>query len=211
MDEGYRPSMTEDTTPVESQPRAVALSKELSEFLLEFSIGVHRYAMYPPDHPSLVPAAGNVMRKLAGILSDRRTLSIGVAHHQLVIPGLATESKHPVLADLSRRLHEHQLGAVSFGRGTAVGEVEALLDTLAQDSEREGQPLGLLPPEEFPRWAHITLYPVGYEKLELVDEGEGGELEPDGSTELWLGLARAAMGSDGEIDPNLPPASCRGP
>ncbi|MGW8266845.1 MAG: hypothetical protein ACWGSQ_10785, partial [Longimicrobiales bacterium] len=91
--------MSETPATGESQKKTTALSKELSEFLLEFSIGVHRYSMYPPDHPSLGPAAENVIRRLGGILVDRRNLSIGVGPAQLVIEGVATEARHPVLAD----------------------------------------------------------------------------------------------------------------
>jgi hypothetical protein len=58
-------------------------------------------------------------------------LSIGVAHRQLVIEGVLTDSKHPVMSDLARRLHEHQLGAMSFKKGTQAREVEALLQEAA--------------------------------------------------------------------------------
>ncbi len=188
--------MSENQTPGARHQPTATLSRELSEFLLELSIGVHRYSMYPPDHPSLLPAASNIMERLSQVLSGRRRLSIGVGREQLVIDGVATESKHPVLRDLAKRLHEHQLGAVSFQNGAEVGEVEGLLETLAQDPERDVDPLGLLPREEIPSWEHIRLFPVGYDQLELKGDGLATELEPDRATDLWLGLARAALGSE---------------
>jgi len=93
--------------PGDSPSQSAALSRELSELLLELSIGVHRYAMYPPTHPSLLPAAENIIGRLGEIFMERRSLSIGVAQDQLVIEGVATESKHPVLRDLAKRLHGH--------------------------------------------------------------------------------------------------------
>lgn len=179
-----------------------ALSRELSEFLVELSIGVHRYAMYPSNHPSLAPVVENVIGRLAEIFeSGGRSLSIGVARRQLVIEGVATDPKHPVLADLAKRLHEHQLAALSFSRGTQGREVEGLLTTLARDTERDAEPIGLLPPDELPSWEHVRVYPVGYDQLAIRDDSE--EEAGDGSdraTELWLGLAQAAIAGEEPIE-----------
>jgi len=195
-----------ETPPSETgQQKSAALSRELSEFLLELSIGVHRYAMYPETHPSLMPAAENIIGRLAELFMDRRTLSIGVARAQLVIDGVATDSAHPVLSDLARRLHEHQLGALSFAKGAVAHEVEGLLKTLAQDPEREGEPLGLMPKDQIPEWPHVRLYPLGYDQLEMKDDGELAEIEPERATLLWLGLARSAIASDEPTDPDATP------
>jgi hypothetical protein len=196
--------VSETSPPGDDRAQPAALSRDLSEFLLELSIGVHRYAMYPPDHPSLLPAAENIIGRLGEIFMDRRSLSIGVARNQLVIEGVATESKHPVLRDLAKRLHGHQLGALSFTKGVVVKEVEGLLTTLAQDPEREGDPLGLLPPDQLPTWPHARLFRLGYDQLELRDQGQAEEQEPERATHLWLGLARSAMATD---DPEKASAS----
>lgn len=190
--------MSQTPPPGNGQTKPAELSRELSELLLELSIGVHRYAMYPQAHPSLLPAAENIIGRLGEIFMDRRILSIGVARDQLVIEGLATESKHPVLRDLARRLHGHQLGALTFTKGVVVKEVEGLLLTLAKDPEREGDPLGLLPLDQIPSWEHARLFPLGYDALELKDDGDATETEPERATFLWVGLARAAMASGGE-------------
>ena len=197
--------MSQTPPPGDGQTKTAELSRELSEFLLELSIGVHRYAMYPQTHPSLLPAAENIIGRLGEIFMDRRTLSIGVAKDQLVIEGLATESKHPVLRDLAKRLHGHQLGAMTFTKGVVVKEVEGLLLTLAKDPEREGEPLGLLPQDQIPSWEHARLFPLGYDSLDWKDEGDVVEEEPDRATLLWLGLARSAMASD-ESDEVTSPA-----
>lgn len=194
-----------DTPPDKTgKPATAALSRRLSEFLLELSIGVHRYAMYPAGHPSLLHVAGNIIRQLGGILAGQRTLSLGVAREQLVIDGVATDARHPVLRDLAKRLHEHQLGGVSFREGVTAREVEGLLSTLAEEPERDGEPLGLLPRDELPSWAHIQIYPLGYDGLELKDQREGKGSELERPSHLWLGLARAAIASDDpeEIQPS---------
>jgi hypothetical protein len=108
----------------------------------------------------------NVVGRLGEILETRRMVSIGVAHLQLVIEGVATDPRHPVLSDLARRLHGHQLGAISLAKGTNTREVESLLQLLAREGEREGDRVGLWPADRLPRWEFAKVYPVGYDRLE---------------------------------------------
>lgn len=176
-----------------------ALSRDLAELLIEFSIAINKYAMYPGGHPSLGPAAERVLDRLASLLLSRDSLSIGVARHQLVIEGVATDPKNPVLADLAGRLHRHQLGAVTFRRGIDVTELRSVLEILAIEADRSGAPLGLAPAEQLNQWRNVRLYPMNYERLELV-EGEAEERkEQEGRTraaQLWIGLARAALAGE---------------
>ena len=173
-------------------PRA-ALSRELSEFLIELSISLNKHAMYPDGHPSLWPAAVAVTQRAALLLDERPTLSLGVARQQLVIEGVATDPKHPVLGDLAGRLHRHHLGALTFKRGLNAQEVAAVLKLVAVDADRSGDPLGLGPAHRLSQWEHMRLHPLTYERLELVDDGrEAGGLR---GAQLWVGLARAALAS----------------
>src|SRR5437879_11155755 len=94
------------------------LSRDLADFLIELSIALHKHAMYPEGHPSLAPAAAGVTRRAERLLQDRSTLSLGVARQQLVIEGVATDPKHPVLAELAGRLHRHHLGAMTDRKST---------------------------------------------------------------------------------------------
>jgi hypothetical protein len=169
-----------------------ALSKDLSDFLLELSIGVHRHAMYPPGHPSLAPAVEGIFRRLAPLLDRRGVLNIGVARKQLVIEGVATEEKHPVLSELARRLHDLQLGAVSFESGVAGDEIIGLLEVLSMEIRPEDTPIGLLPADELPSWPHVRVHPLGYDRLSIRD-AEGETVQHDRATQLWLGLAQAAL------------------
>ena len=58
-------------------------------------------------------------------------LSLGVARHQLIIEGMATEENNPVLRDLALRLHRHHLGAVKFSQGVTTDEIADVLATVA--------------------------------------------------------------------------------
>src|SRR3989442_13549025 len=126
------------------------LSRDLADFLIELSIALHKHAMYPEGHPSLAPAASGVAGRAEGLLQERPTLSLGVARNQLIIEGVATDPKHPVLAELAGRLHRHHLGAATFSRGVTAGEVGDVLKTLAAEADRTAQPLGLGDPRGRP-------------------------------------------------------------
>lgn len=206
--------MTEPTRPSESQPapqaapagrtgpeKRAALPRELSDFLIEFSIALHKHAMYPGGHPTLAPAAEGVARRLEGLLAQRGKLSLGVARDQLIIEGVATDPKNPVLHDLADRLHRHQLGAVSFNRGVSSIELEEALKLVASDADRNEDPIGLRPADKIPRWPHLELYPLTFDRLELVggpEDAEGASKDVTGGRGalLWVGLARAALASD---------------
>ena len=178
--------------PAPSGERAT-LSRDLADFLIELSIALHKHAMYPEGHPSLAPAAAAVTRRAAQLLEDRATVSLGVARNQLVIEGVATDPKHPVLRELAGRLHRHHLGAITFRRGVEQEEVADALRTLAIEAERTGQPLGLGDRDRLAAWPHVQLHALTYERLELTDQaGPVGEGDAR-AAQLWVGLARAAL------------------
>ena len=213
--------MTEPPRPAESQPPAsgpgratqekrAALPRELADFLIELSIALHKHAMYPGGHPTLGPAAEGVARRLDSLLGARGKLSLGVARDQLIIEGVATDPKNPVLHDLAERLHRHHLGAVSFTRGVSPAELEEALKLVAMDADRNADPIGLRPADRIPRWPHLELYPLTFERLELVggpEDAEGRESAVTGgrSALLWVGLARAALASDEKKKEKPPP------
>jgi len=178
--------------PAPSHERAT-LSRALADFLVELSIALHKHAMYPQGHPSLQPAVTALTRRAELLLEDRATLSLGVARHQLVIEGVATDPKHPVLRELAGRLHRHHLGAVTFRRGVEAWEVADALKVLAVEADRTGRPLGLEGAERLNAWRHVQLHPLTYERLELAEQG-GKPAEGDArAAQLWVGLARAAL------------------
>src|SRR5256712_1086406 len=187
-------------------PERAALSRELADFLIELSIALHKHSMYPEGHPSLAPAAAGVTRRAEHLFEERTTLALGVARQQLVIEGVATDAKNPLLSELAGRLHRHHLGAVTFDRGLRVTEVADVLKTLAVEAERTGQPLGLGAPEQLRAWDHVRLHPVTYERLELLQEDDQAAKERGlRSAQLWVGLARAALAADALAADDTPP------
>lgn len=181
------------------RPERVALSRDLSEFLVELSIALHRHSMYPSGHPSLGPAIASVTRRADRLLVDRSSIAFGVARRQLIIEGMTTDPEQPVLRRLAEGLHRHHIGAISIARGVVASEMAAALGALASDAERDG-PLGLRTGASHTSWPHVRLHPLTFDGLTIVSDGEAasdGEGQPASrGVALWVGLARAALSSD---------------
>jgi len=175
------------------------LSRELSVFLVQFSIALHKNGAYPPGHPLLNAAVESVVQRLGDLLKDRPSLSIGVARSQLVLDGVATDQANPVLRELAQRLHRHQLGAIKFSQGFGPDEIEDLLQVLGTDVQIAGKPVGAGTPDELQRWPHVRLFPLAYDALELGAEESTRKPSVEGAAGvLWLGLAAAALMQPGD-------------
>jgi hypothetical protein len=186
-----------------SRPAVATLSRDLADFLVELSITLNKHAIYPSAHPLLDLAVDGVSNRL-GLLfvGDRESLSIGVARRQLIIEGVATDPLNPVLKELAQRLHEHRVGALKFVRGIGREELAQALAALAVDPVRSAKQIGLDTDRVGELWPHVRFFPLTYDRLQLIeddgaDKSAGPDQMPSGrATQLWIGLARAALVSD---------------
>jgi hypothetical protein len=195
----------------EAANKAPQLSRELTEFLVELSVAMHKHAIYPPGHPLLGQAVDALYRSLGGLLQDRPALSIGVARRQLIIEGVATGEVHPLLAELAGKLHRHHIGAVKFVRGLSRDELSDALGTVGVEPQKDETPLGMQPELLEMRWNNVKLFPLLYDRLELLDEeeepaagGRPGGPQDGRAAQLWVGLARAAIAADQGPDRDTP-------
>jgi hypothetical protein len=179
------------------------LSRELADFLLELSITLNKHAIYPHGHPLLDVAVDGVANRL-GLLfvGERESLSIGVARRQLIIEGVATDPLNPVLKELAQRLHDHHVGAVKLLRGIGRDELAAALAALSIDPVRSEKPIGLDTGRVGELWQHVRFFPLTYDRLQLIEDDPAGtparadQMAAGRATQLWIGLARAALVSD---------------
>ena len=199
-------------TPAGGTP--AVLSRDLADFLVEFSIALQKHAIYPAGHPLLSGAVEGVARRLDSLLVERMSLAIGVARRQLVIEGVATDPDHPLLQELAGKLHRHHLGAVKFSRGIDRAELSDSLVTLGTEAARGAPPLGMTAAEVSSRWNHVRLFPLTYDRLELLDQRpedvpkDESAMRASRAAELWVGLARAALMADtGNDDAALEPTA----
>jgi hypothetical protein len=189
--------------PATPKPAVTTLSRELADFLVEFSITLNKHVIYPSKHPLLDVAIDGVANRL-GLLFDenRDSLSIGVARKQLIIEGVATDPHNPVLKELAQRLHKHHVGAIKFVRGLGREELANVLDALSLDPVRTERPIGHDLDRVSDLWHHVRFFPLTYDRLQLIEDDEDAEApSPDQmaagrATQLWIGLARAALVSD---------------
>lgn len=185
-----------------SRPSVATLSRELADFLVELSITLAKHAIYPQNHPLLDVAVDGVANRLGTLfVGDRDSLSIGVARRQLIIEGVATDPLNPVLKELAQRLHNHHIGAAKFVRGIGRDELASTLAALSVDPVRSVKPIGLDVDRVGEMWPHVKFFPLTYDRLQLIEDDPDGEPRADQmrsgrATQLWIGLARAALVSD---------------
>ena len=132
-------------------------------------------------------------------------IALGVARRQLIVDGVTTDPDQPVLRRLAEGLHRHHIGAISISRGVQPQEFDDALRALAAEADRSG-PIGLKGDRRLIEWPHLTLHPITFDGLALVDDGAGTGHGPDYGqaamdAELWIALARAALSAD-EYDPD---------
>jgi hypothetical protein len=169
----------------------------LADFLVEFSIVLHKRAMYPLGHPHLQESTERFVNRLESLLAPRDSLAIGIARHQLIVAGVATDPRNALLSDLARRLHRHRIATLRFERGISLQQIDELLAAFAADPQGDDGPFGLRPGAGS-GWTHLKVQPPELARLFLQDEEEQDDDAPETpGGALWLGLARLALSADG--------------
>ena len=142
----------------------------MADFLVEFSIVLHKRAMYPLGHPHLQESTARFVNRLESLLAPRDSLAIGVARHQLIVAGTATDPRNALLSDLARRLHRHRIATLRFERGISLQEIDDLL------AGPRGRPAGrrraVRPPARRGRrrGSHLKVQPPELSRMFLQDD-----------------------------------------
>lgn len=198
-------------------PEKPALSREVTQFLVQFSAVLNKSRAYPPGHPMLTAGLDLLVGHLFGILKTRPVLVLGIARHQLLIEGAETDPGHAVLRELADRIHRHQLAAIRIRPGVEESELADLVAALGSETWRQGKPLGLESTDTLEvRWPRIQLEPIPLHQLELGDADAPTGGSERRAAQLWQGLVNAALlvphdqgGAEGEAAPR-PPAQVTG-
>jgi hypothetical protein len=192
-------SNPEGPRPLSHPPGArstATLSRDLADFLVEFSIVLHKRAMYPLGHPHLEESTERFVNRLESLLAPRDSLAIGIARHQLIVAGVATDPRNALLSDLARRLHRHRIATLRFARGISLQEIDDLLAALAADPQGDDGPFGLRPGVGS-EWTHLKVQPPELNRLFLQEEEDDDDAPETPGGALWLGLAHLALSADG--------------
>ena len=177
----------------------VDVDRDLTAFLVQLSIALHKSAAYPPRHPLAVGAVDGALGALTDRLRDRPSVTLGIARSQILLDGAGTDASHPVLRELAQRLYRRQIGGIEFTRGVEAGELSEFLIYV------NGRPDEFAPHTEPPQWPHIRVAALAFDRLRLAgDRGRADPAEDDRSHRLWGDLARTAFSASPELAPSLP-------
>jgi hypothetical protein len=166
-----------------------ALSRDMADLMVELSVGLHKYSMYPNGHPLLESAVSGLTRRLTLALSERQMIAIAVARNHLVIDGAPTDPAHIVTRDLAHKLFRREIGAIRLYEGVQESELQEMLAVIARETAQSGG-------EEAPReWQHVRLFPLTYDQLELQQdvEDQTSEQRAGWAAQLWGKLASASL------------------
>lgn len=159
----------------------------MADLMVELSVALHKYSMYPDGHPLLESAVVGLTRRLTLALSERQMIAIAVARNHLVVDGVPTDPAHNVTRDLALKLFRREIGAIRLYEGVKEAELQDVLRTIARETPEN---------EEAAReWQHVRLFPLTYDQLELQqDEAEQpSEHRAGWATQLWGKLASASL------------------
>jgi hypothetical protein len=154
--------------------------------LIRMGVALTRRRSYGSTHPMVVQAEQALDAALQQGLAAGATLSLGVAHRQLLVDGEPLEDGGLIAEDLAERLHRRGVGALTIQRGVTLEGVQALLGWLAQRDDAD------LP---LPRIPAVTVGRVAYDRLALRDEASV-QAEID---DVWRALASAALEDADEV------------
>jgi hypothetical protein len=161
----------------------------MADLMVELSVGLHKYSMYPDGHPLLESAVSGLTRRLALALTERQMIAIAVARNHLVIDGVPTDPAHAVTRDLALKLFRREIGAIRLYEGVQETELQEMLKAIARETPQNGG-------EEAPReWQHVRLFPLTYDQLELQQDAaeQTSEQRAGWAAQLWGKLASASL------------------
>src|SRR6185312_11156261 len=154
--------------------------RDMADLLVELSVGLHKYSMYPDGHPLLESAVSGLTRRLALALSERQMIAIAVARNHLVLDGVPTDPGHAATRDLALKLFRREIGAIRLYEGVQDSELQEMLKVIARETPQNGE-------EPAREWQHVRLFPLTYDQLELQQDAaeDAPEQRAGWATQLW--------------------------
>ena len=196
----YRRALTavpiQSRMPVASTPSTderEVLPPPIAELLTELGTALHKFSIYPDQHPLLQVAVRGIATRLDTVMLGREELAIAVARRQLYVDEAGSDETSPMHRDLAARLHRREIGALRITPGIDEAEIHQMLATLARE-QQDGAEAQSVPP-----MPHVELMPLSYDHLALSDELDELDDEPvreNWAHVLWRKLAHAALERD---------------
>lgn len=172
-----------------SAPVAAPSAAPILSVLTRLALAIARRRAYGDVHPMVEQADAQLAEALARHVGTEGTLSLAVAHRELLVDGQPAQFG-AVSQDLATRLHQMNLGAVRFTPGVSREAITTFVRLVARRAA------DVRPDEPLPNLPGVVLGRLDFDHLGLADD-EAIEAE---TSKLWRSLADrvfAAVNADG--------------
>src|SRR5215218_6555904 len=136
------------------------------ELLRRFASGVRAAQLYAADHPLLGRNVGGLMAALKVLHQQMPSIAIGIVGSQLVVADTPMPKASSGMAELIKRLRDHDIERIAFDRGVTLEELNAFVHAIASLGALGGNQQAFA----FP---HVH---VGRITMEKRDDGIGSDM-----------------------------------
>ena len=166
------------------------VTPEVSHFLAQMAVALHKLRAYPAGHPMRHAAVHISYAALGDLLHDTPSFRIGVARNQLLVGDTVTDSAHFIISDVASRLHRRQVGTITFQAGLSEADFTAVLEVLAIEPPRQRAAAAELPLVS--PCSSVEITPIAFDALTMQDDGDGTKAD-----RMWQELAQLVAGATG--------------
>ncbi len=169
------------------------------ELLRRFASGVRAAQLYAPDHPLVGRNVEGLLTVLAALHTAQSSIAIGIVGSQLVVADTPMSRASLGMAELIKRLKDHEIERVAFDRGVTQQELSAFILALAALGKADT-------PEADWKFAHISVGRITADDRRT--DGIGSDMAA--IRQLYAGTVSAAQtvweSAETEGEPDLPAA-----
>ena len=112
----------------ENLPR-IALYEDL---LRRTASGVRNAQLYAPDHPLVARNLAGLIAVLNALHQQQPSIAVGIVGHDLVVADTPMHKVSASMAELIKKLKDHQVERIAFERGVTQDELVALVQNLSR-------------------------------------------------------------------------------
>ena len=137
------------------------------ELLRRFASGVRAAQLYAADHPLLGRNLEGLLSVLKSLHQHSPAVNIGIVGQQLVVQDTPMPKASTGMAELIKRLRDHQIERITFDRGLTADEASSFIHSIAALGSKTA-------PEGAQQFAHIRVGRINAE--EKRNDGIGGDM-----------------------------------
>ena len=108
------------------------------ELLRRFASGVRAAQLYSADHPLLGRNVDGLQAALRALHQQMPSIAIGIVGNQLVVADTPMPKASSGMAELIKRLRDHQIERIAFDRGVTADEINTFVHAVASLGARGG-------------------------------------------------------------------------